>query len=180
MIEFPEFEKIARLRRECVISEKIDGTNGLIQVSDDGSELRVGSRTKWITPTEDNFGFARWAIENQLELLRLGPGNHYGEWWGSGIQRRYDQKGKIFSLFDTARWSDAATRPLCCSVVPVLYQGLFETDHVGECLALLRERGSVAAPGFMKPEGVVVYHTAARIYFKATLEKDEEWKGKAK
>jgi len=26
---YPEFDKIARLSRECTITEKIDGTNGL-------------------------------------------------------------------------------------------------------------------------------------------------------
>ncbi len=37
----------------------------------------------------------------------------------------------------------------------------------------LRIRGSFAVPGFMKPEGIVIYHEAANVYFKATLEKDE-------
>ena len=32
--------------------------------------------------------------------------------------------------------------------------------------------------GFMRPEGVVVYQVAGRCYFKKTIEKDEEWKGK--
>ena len=38
---------------------------------------------------------------------------------------------------------------------------------------ILRERGSYAAPGFMKPEGVVVFHTAGNVGFKKTIEKDE-------
>ena len=37
----------------------------------------------------------------------------------------------------------------------------------------LKASGSKAAPGFMKPEGVVVFHTAANMGFKKTLEHDE-------
>lgn len=33
--------------------------------------------------------------------------------------------------------------------------------------------GSVAAPGFANPEGVVIYHTAGNVLFKKTLIKDE-------
>jgi hypothetical protein len=44
-------------------------------------------------------------------------------------------------------------------------------------LSKLREEGSLAAPGFMNPEGVVVFHLAAGMGFKKTLEKDEVPKG---
>jgi len=37
----------------------------------------------------------------------------------------------------------------------------------------LRIFGSVAAPGFPDPEGIMVYHTAASQLFKKTLEGDE-------
>ena len=40
----------------------------------------------------------------------------------------------------------------------------------------LRTSGSRAAPGFMKPEGVVIYHEAARQMFKMTIEGDEAGK----
>jgi hypothetical protein len=171
-MEFKEFTKIARLSRECVVTEKIDGTNGVIAINENG-EFMVGSRSRWITPEQDNFGFARWAYKNKDELLKLGVGYHYGEWWGLGIQRGYGLKEKRWSLFNTARWSDDTVRPACCHVVPVLYQGDFTTYHINECLILLREQGSLASPGFMKPEGVVIYHTAANMYFKKTIEKDE-------
>jgi hypothetical protein len=39
-------------------------------------------------------------------------------------------------------------------------------------LAELKFHGSTAAPGFMKPEGIVVYMTQARRLFKVTLEND--------
>lgn len=56
-MEFMEFPKIARLSRECIITEKIDGTNGQIFIDEDGKFL-IGSRTRWITPENDNHGFA--------------------------------------------------------------------------------------------------------------------------
>jgi hypothetical protein len=37
--------------------------------------------------------------------------------------------------------------------------------------------GSRAAPGYDKPEGIVVYHTASRSMYKVTLEGDEKPKG---
>ncbi len=89
MAEFVPFPKIARLSREVVVTEKIDGTNAQICVNDDMTDIVAGSRSRWITPVDDNFGFARWAQDNKQELLKLGPGSHFGEWWGAGVQRRY-------------------------------------------------------------------------------------------
>lgn len=197
MTEFEKFPKIARLTREIIITEKIDGTNGCIFIGDNG-EFLVGSRTRWITPENDNQGFARWAIEHKEELLELGSGRHFGEWWGSGIQRGYGlPKGeKRFSLFNTIRWClhDEEPKqiptgdpriikmqnvlPKCCFLVPVLYRGLFDTNEVLHQLEMLKIGGSVASPGFDKPEGVVVFHVAGNVGFKKTIEKDEEHKGK--
>lgn len=184
-MNFESFNKIARLSRKCVVSEKIDGTNGQIAISEDGG-LYVGSRNQWIyTPdggyTNDPFGFARWALDHKDELVeQLGVGRHYGEWWGNGIQRGYGlPKGeRRYSLFNTSRWSDETVRPSCCGVVPVLYEGIFDTVVIQDCLNRLKESGSAVAPGFMRPEGVVVFHAAANTLFKKTIEKDEESKWK--
>jgi hypothetical protein len=175
-IEFVEFPKLPRLSREIIVTEKIDGTNAQVCITEDGG-FYVGSRTRWITPEADNFGFAAWAYAHRDELMELGPGSHFGEWWGAGIQRRYGLTEKRWSLFNTARWSEA--RPACCHVVPVLYAGQFDTDAIEAALSHLRLNGSVAAPGFMNPEGVVVYHTAGRVGFKKTIHKDEVPKGQA-
>ena len=174
--EFSEFPKIARYSREVVVTEKIDGTNAQVHVNDTMTDLLAGSRSRWIAPDDDNFGFARWVADNKDDLLRLGPGSHFGEWWGAGIQRKYGLSEKRFSLFNTHRWSDAATRPACCGVVPILWQGPLDQLDVNLVLGKLIESGSVAAPGFMKPEGVVIYHTATGAIFKRTIEKDEEGK----
>lgn len=41
----------------------------------------------------------------------------------------------------------------------------------------LRTEGSVAVPGFMNPEGVVIYHHAGGQYYKVLLDGDELPKG---
>lgn len=180
-LEFQPFPKIARLSREVIVTEKIDGTNASICILESG-EMMVGSRTRWITPQDDNYGFAKWVEANKPELMKLGVGHHFGEWWGQGIQRNYSQTRKIFSLFNTSRWSDDALRPSCCSVVPVLYSGPME-DHgvmkgIRVSMHALESGGSVAAPGFMNPEGIVIFHPQGKILFKKTLDKDDEPKSK--
>lgn len=176
---FIAFSKIPRLSREIIVTEKIDGTNASVLISDDGLEIQAGSRTRWIRVGDDNAGFAGWVETNKEELLKLGPGHHFGEWWGRGIQRGYGLQEKRFSLFNTARWSDDLTRPKCCSVVPVLYQGVFTEISILNALLDLKFEGSKAAPGFMNPEGVIIYHVAGNLMFKKTLDKDDEWKGKS-
>jgi hypothetical protein len=174
--EFEEFPKMARLSRRVIITEKIDGTNAQVFIGEDGSML-FGSRTRWITTADDNAGFARWATENADELRKLGPGRHFGEWWGSGIQRNYGLSEKRFSLFNTTRWADE--RPACCDIVPVLFDGIWTPECVPAAMDELRAFGSMAAPGFMKPEGLVMYHVAGNVGFKKTLEKDEMSKQEA-
>lgn len=176
MTGFIPFPKIPRLKRGCVITEKIDGTNAQVVVGEDGS-VRAGSRNRWITPDDDNFGFARWVAERADELRELGPGQHFGEWWGLGIQRGYGLHERRFWLFNAGRWGEE--RPACCGVVPVLYAGDFSTDAVDATLAALKAGGSKAAPGFMKPEGVIVYLTAARHTYKVLAENDEISKSEA-
>jgi len=178
-MNFIEFPKIARLSRAIVVTEKIDGTNGCICIGEDGS-FQIGSRTRWLTPeTGDNHGFMLWALTNKDELMKLGPGSHFGEWWGSGIQRGYGLVNgeKRFSLFNVHRWDDDSVRPACCSIVPLIARGVFTTDLVEESLNELKNHGSVAAPGFMRPEGIVIFHTAQGHMFKKTIEKDEQPKG---
>lgn len=180
MMELPDFKafpKIPRYSREVVITEKLDGTNSIIHVNDEGTDLITGSRNRWITPQSDNYGFAWWAQENKEELLKLGPGTHFGEWWGPGIQRGYGVKNKTFSLFNVSKWSE--NRPSCCSVVPVLWRGNMNNidEGITHSIELLRNSGSVASPGFMRPEGIVIFHVAGGVLFKKTLEKDESPKG---
>ena len=196
MMDFVGFPKIPRYLRDCVVTEKIDGTSGQIYIVETeypggipGIEnalvyntafravMFVGSRIRYITLRNDNHGFAKWANDNADELFKLGPGRHFGEWWGQGIQRDYGLKERRFSLFNVTKWSDPEVRPACCHVVPVIAEGLFETRLVEDALDVLRTGGSKAAPGFMQPEGVIIFHVAGNLLFKETLEKDNVPKG---
>jgi hypothetical protein len=211
MIEFQEFEKIARLNREVIVTEKIDGTNGQVHIRpalanemETGFEMgydtqievngtphyiRAGSRNRWVLHlgSDDNNGFGRWVYQHAHELAGLGAGAHFGEWWGQGIQRKYGLTEKRWSLFNVGRWVDsrnAAMRPTltekeayapeCCHVVPILASGIGTDEPVRRALECLRSNGSIAAPGFFNPEGIVAFHTHARTLFKVTLERDQE------
>lgn len=199
MIPFKEFPKIPRLNRGMVVTEKIDGTNAQIYIPETTEEFAegglsqdrpflVGSRNRWITPENDNYGFARWAYEHKDELLQLGPGQHFGEWWGSGVQKRYNLPEKRFSLFNASRWVDQhgtygqegePNLPKCCYVVPTLYKGVFSHEKINELIEDLKVNGSKAGPlneGKI-PEGVVVYLVASRNLYKVTTEKDSQPKG---
>lgn len=177
---FKPWPKTPRLFREMTITEKIDGSNGCIIVTEDGS-VHAQSRNRMVTPGKltDNYGFARWVEDNAPLLAELlGEGYHYGEWWGGKIARGYGLTEKRFSLFNTDRHHE---KPLGMveglGTVPVLYRGPFSTEYAQYALNTLREEGSVAAPGFMEPEGIIVYHSAAQRVFKVLLENDELPKG---
>jgi len=179
MPEFRAFPKIPRFNRDVIITEKIDGTNACIVIQD--GEMHCQSRKRFVTPKDDNFSFAAWAEVNKDALMNgLGDGYHYGEWWGLGVQRGYGLDHRKFSLFNTHANNRKRldTIPITSlAVVPTLYHGPMTTEAVELCIERLRINGSHAAPGFMKPEGVVVYHQHARISFKVTLDNDHLPKG---
>ena len=191
MTEFRPFGKIPRLFRSCVITEKLDGTNAQVYIESSCSpggvfskrdvddmfiNIYAGSRNRWVTPEDDNYGFASWVVLHGEQLVKLGHGHHYGEWWGSGINRGYNLNHRRFSLFNAIRWT-TLTPPECCMVVPILYEGTFSTESVSECVDQLRVNGSRAQPGYPNPEGVIVFHQAANAMFKVTLDNDSVPKG---
>lgn len=207
MHEFTPWPKTARLFRDVVVTEKLDGTNSAVHISrcptagaeefPDAAFVRVDdviyavgaqSRRRIITPgkTTDNYGFAGWVYDNAEELVRLlGEGLHFGEWWGHGIQRNYGMEDRRFSLFNTERYDhlnhdDAAVFDGSrLNTVPVLYSGTFADAAICQALTDLGDYGSVAAPGFMNPEGVCVYHTQTRNVFKVTLDNNDAGKWEA-
>jgi len=103
MITFEPWPKTPRLNKagSMTISEKLDGTNACVvvqpvsyeeaDVSDEhvvgyqDSYFEVGaqSRNRLLTLAGDNAGFARWVHTHANQLVQLlGPGRHFGEWWG--------------------------------------------------------------------------------------------------
>jgi hypothetical protein len=135
---FKHWPKTLRLekKRPPVFTEKIDGTNAcviwsyepadsntIVTITTETGPLSMWcqSRTRLITPENDNYGFAKWVRSNSEELLSLGEGYHFGEWWGQGINRGYGLTEKRFSLFNTRRWGPHNPHtPKCCHVVPII------------------------------------------------------------
>jgi hypothetical protein len=216
-VEFPKIARL--YKGAIAISEKIDGTNAQIYIEDAGEGLLdsdcgvtpnfalakatgpltdasikhvfvyAGSRTRMLSDKQDNFGFWHWAMLHANELAALGPGRHFGEWWGKGIQRGYGKTERTFSLFNVGRWYDptmsnadvadanAIPRIDGLSVVPLLYRGPWfgaAADPVSEALRRLSYSGSTLDHN-TEAEGVVVYHEASGVYFKAPY--DEQHKG---
>lgn len=195
--EFRSFSDIIRLNSPCTITEKIHGTNAQILIYEtvellggmDGAhygkkitKAKAGSRTRWITSEDDNFGFAAFVQKNEKELIeKLGLGRHYGEWYGSGINSGYNMKNgeRKFALFNQK--FAGKELPPGVEVVPILYSGAWRDGLVEEVMKNLKEAGSKAAPGFNKPEGIVLRFDRNGTLFKQVFEAEETgWAGKPK
>ena len=125
-----------------------------------------------ITPEDDNYGFARWVEGNKEELIKLGPGRHFGEWFGFGIQRGYGLKEKKFALFNTKRWgTHNPNTPECCTVVPIL-EPEGQTGNPYFAMLELKRTGSIMVPGYMFPEGIVVF-IKDHVMYKDTFDNSE-------
>lgn len=179
--------------REHLVAEVIHENNYYV--------VFAQSRTRFITPEYDNFGFAAWVWANAQNLVKiLGPGRHFGEWWGHCIQRGYGlpRGERRFSLFNVTRYNpfenflslrsaQSAGETLfpalpTLGLVPVLSWGTFDMslDFQAACvrdeLARLSSQGSLAvnAPIFNKPEGVVLFHTRSGQTFKSYCDESEK------
>lgn len=211
-ITFEAWPKTPRLFKEpMIITEKIDGTNSAVGVVEgwvnpiqkdggyavwaevDGRPLTVyaQSRNRLIGPVaettekgSDNYNFAQWVWANHHDLARiLGPGLHFGEWWGNDIGRGYSLASdeRYFSLFNTSRWKHLAIPearadikpPDGLRVVPVLNVHTLDTEQIKNTMTLLAVTGSQAAPGYYNPEGICVYLPGAKQTFKYTFEGDQ-------
>ena len=166
-IEFQAWPKIPRGQNEQItITEKLDGTNACIVIQD-GDIIAVQSRKRFITPYDDNYGFAGWAARNRKELLFLGEGHHFGEWAGLGIQGNpHCLHEKNFFLFNVAKWNkDNPNLPDCCSIVPILFEGDSTPENIDNTLEELWDK----AEDKYVPEGIVVWYHKSRRYEKYTF-----------
>lgn len=199
--EFVAWPKTYRLftGKGIVVTEKIDGTNACI-VFDGEGDMFAQSRNRIITPDNDNAGFAAWAEENRDALFySLGPGRHYGEWWGQKIGRTYGLDRRIFSVFNVKKFyqgSDLDTLDSpstrahevgldeVLTAVPVLYEGPFSEDEIRVAATKLRLAGSLAtrlASG--KPEvpaeGVCIFFPDTGVVMKHVFDFDDRPKWQA-
>ncbi|MFE1095862.1 RNA ligase family protein [Streptomyces smyrnaeus] len=203
---FPKFPKTTRVTKDVVLTEKIDGTNGLIYVQDANTEdarvmpgydsfvstwhgdyfIRAGSRNRWLKPGKesDNYGFASFVREHAEDLAGLRPGLHYGEWFGKGINRGYGLEEKRFALFNAGRFYDPKAPytdpqtidygygerpcPDSLTVVPVLAVTTFASvsRYLDIVCDTMPGAFSFLNMDFARPEGVMVYDTATKVYKK--------------
>ena len=199
--EFVAWPKTYRLftGKGIVVTEKIDGTNACV-VFDENGEMFAQSRNRIITPESDNADFAAWAHENREELFSvLGPGRHYGEWWGQKIGRTYGADRKIFSLFNVRKFyqgsdldplDSPSTRAFLSSLdpvltaVPVLYEGPFSEEEIRLAAGRLRRDGSVAAllslgKEDVPAEGVCIFFPDTGVVMKHVFDFDDKPKWRA-
>jgi len=166
-VEFKAWPKIPRASGENItITEKLDGTNACVVIQD-GKIVGVQSRKRFITPDDDNYGFATWIADNEEDILNLGDGYHYGEWCGAGIQKNpHNMSEKKFFLFNTFRWNNEnPNRPECCDVVPILYQGELTDDCIDRVLFKLKE---CSIQESYVAEGIVIYYNKTKRFEKYT------------
>jgi hypothetical protein len=200
---FEKFPSLTRFSHGWTVTEKLDGTNACINivpfdVVDDENRTEyppitafdgttsmyvyTQSRSKIISPGKgtDNHGFAQWVSDNAQALVEtLGEGRHFGEWVGKGINKRgYNLDQKVFALFNTARWRDMNELDGRLRCVPVLAEGYMGEpgSEFERVLVDLQADGSVFAPGFMDPEGIVMRHGPSGTLFKKTFDYDEQGK----
>lgn len=105
---WPDIEALYNVRRRLAVFQergrpltaekyrakvKLDGTNAAVRIEkQEGINVFYQSRTRDVTPTDDNMGFAKWAAEYShvfVEAAKKVDGSiitFYGEWCGMGIQ----------------------------------------------------------------------------------------------
>lgn len=201
---FPVWPKIPRLHAMAFrLTEKIDGTNARLYIrttkdhgtaattSDGERHLISGSRSRIISLSSDNFGFARWVEGNKDVIAQHLPvGDYYGEWWGFGIQRGYGMKRKVFSIFNFPGQDDGqgsntkindALWDINLRAVPTLGDKVEGNDldtELWKLKAVMSPQtthvdtiGSFAAPGYDKPEGIVMQELNSRFRYKWVWDK---------
>jgi hypothetical protein len=179
-IEFPKIENVSKIR--IIITQKIHGTNACVIIGEDGG-LSVQSRTRKITPNDDNYGFATFVYKNKESFVKLlGPGYHYGEWAGPGINTGEGLTEKTFILFDFWNYisnkknysSQPVELPPQTTIVPFLYHGN-DFSMIDKTFDELKINGSKLVPGYMHPEGIVITIGETR-YKKVFIQEETQWK----
>jgi len=204
-MEFKSFEKISKFSGIAMtITQKIHGSNAQILITEEGNcevepdkmqsgpdcklqhkdgievngiryVVKAGSRSRWLTTLDDNFGFARYVKDNEVEIIeKLGLGTHFGEWAGPGINSGEGLSEKKFVIFNHYRFPPERPLPPQMVVVPVIYHGPYDERIIAEAMTSLKIGGSLLSPGFMRPEGVVI-EVVGKKYKKVFDAEETQW-----
>lgn len=179
MSEFKSFDSVLHIGKLWMrITQKIHGSNAQIYIYPDeitGEKMiKAGSRNRWLTPEDDNYGFAKFVYENKDAFLNLGFGRHYGEWAGPGINSGEGLSEKTLFLFSEPDRYHKHELPIHTTFVPEIYKGPADLSKIDECMSRLLERGSYVVAGFDKPEGVVI-EIAEKKYKRVFEQEDSKW-----
>lgn len=158
---FKAFSKIDKFNTPgMMITQKIHGTNAVFCIyKDENNELKIkaGSRSRWLSIGDDNFGFCKFIMDNAQEFIeKFEEGYHYGEWAGPGINSGEGLTEKTLVLFCPGRYSRIEQLPKNVMIVPVLEYTRFSEQTIKETFDKLKNTGSQLVPGFMRPEGIVI------------------------
>ncbi len=180
-MEFKAFSSLVRLDKVQVeVTQKLHGSNASVWIyPNEAGELQVkaAKRTSFLGPDQDNFGFRVFVEERAQQFIDLlGPGVHWGEWCGPGINSGEGLTEKRFVLFNTAKAD--APRPDRVDVVPVLWRGRLEALNVDQLMINLKLNGSAYVPGFMRPEGIVINIRGLGLIKDVFEAEETKWKGK--
>lgn len=177
-MQFKKFKKIPHWdEANMSITQKIHGTNAQVYIYEEDGEMKLAcaARNRWIFPENDHYGFAAFVYANKDEFIeKLGPGRHYGEWAGPGINSGEGLKERMLFLFNWRKFEDKQL-PTRVSVVPVLFYGLFSKELISAVFEDLKENGSLVCDGFMRPEGIVI-EIDGKLYKKVFDNQEVAWK----
>ena len=188
---YPKYPKTHRLENiNCIISEKVDGTNGLIHgIYDSKTEsfkVKFGSRTRYLNPEVkdgDNFGFASFYLPYKKLFKKLFNSlreEHsdlcdikiYGEWFGKGIQRGYGLENKYFMPFNKYYAAFLQQGSIPNIIEPYIFcECKYNIQESLDAMSLLRANGSYLIPGYDNPEGIIINFRDLDIRFKETINK---------
>jgi len=132
---FAEIENVSSI--QFSITQKLHGTNACVfifQTQGGSLDLKCGSRTRWVTPGDDNYGFATFVYQHKDEFIaKLGEGRHYGEWVGPQIGSSEGLTEKTLVLFAWWRFTNKLLPPRT-RLVPVLYNGPVDMEQIAKCI----------------------------------------------
>lgn len=178
---FPSIERLENIY--CIISEKIDGTNGLIEINE--TNVRFGSRNRYISFSDDNAGFANFFKDYEARFKDAAkdittdesyPLRIYGEWFGRGIQRGYGLKDKFFMPFSFFYGEKLIEYQVPNVIAPnIMYTGKFSMEVVSACMQQLKLNGSGIVKGYKQPEGIVIFFPKYNFRLKETFD-GAKWK----
>jgi len=174
---FPSVQHLDKL--EMRITQKIHGSNAQIRIDSNGDTeliIKAGSRNRWLTLDDDNYGFFKFVHDHFVDFTKLGEGTHYGEWAGPGINSGEGLTEKTLFLFSHPdRYRDIQLPPRV-TFVPELYVGPFDLMAIESVMSDLKRLGSRAVSGFKNPEGIVI-EVAGKRYKKVFTPEESKWCG---